>query len=185
MTIEIFNITADKELVSAIKNSDHCAFEVFFRRHFECIYRFIWQFVRNEETANDLAQDTFLKIWEMRKRLDPDKSVKALLQAIARNQAISWLRIPQNRHLSLDGYDFPEKNAKVTNDELIGRLHNVIKELEEPLRVVINLRLRGLKDKEIADLLNVSIATVDKRKSQAFRIIRKRLHSFLSLLIFF
>jgi RNA polymerase sigma-70 factor (ECF subfamily) len=175
MTLEILNTASDEELVSAIKNSDHCAFEVFFRRHFESIYHYIWQFIRNEEAANDLTQNTFVKIWEIRKMLDPDKSTAAFVQAIARNQALSWLRMPRNRHLSLEEYDFPEEDTKLENDELIRKLHNVIKELKEPLRVVINLRLRGLKDKEIADLLNVSIATVDKRKSKAFRIIRERL----------
>jgi len=184
MTLEILTTTSDAELVSAIKSSDHCAFEVFFRRHFESIYHLIWQFIRNEEAANDLAQDTFVKIWEMRKKLDPHKSSTAFLQVIARNQALSWLRMPRNRHLSLEGYDFPEEDAEVDHDELIRKLQKAIKELEEPLRVVINLRLRGLKDKEIADLLNVSIATVDKRKSKAFSIIRERLQSSLLLVVF-
>jgi len=185
MTLEILNTTSDEELVHAIKNSDQSAFAVFFCRHFENIYQLIWQFIRNEEAANDLAQDTFVKIWEIRKKLDPDKSTTAFLQVIARNQAISWLRMPRNRHLSLEGYDFPEENAEVDRDEMIRKLQEVIKELEEPLRVVINLRLRGFKDKEIADLLNVAIATVDKRKSKAFSIIREQLQPFLFLLIFF
>ncbi len=173
------NNAADKELVKAIRNSNQAAYEVFFRRHFESIHYLIWQLIHNDEAANDLCQNTFIKIWEIRKSLDPEKSAKAFLQVIARNQALSWLRMPRNRHLSLEEHDFPVEGAEEENEELTQKLHTAIKDIEEPLRVIINMRLRGFKDKEIADLLSVSIATVDKRKTKAFNIIRQRLQPFL------
>jgi len=101
MAHEIVKETPDQELIEAIANSDHDAFEVFFRRHFESTYRLIWQLIRNGEDSNDLAQNTFVKLWEKRKTLDSAKSTVAFLQAIARNQALSWLRMPRNHHLSL------------------------------------------------------------------------------------
>jgi len=175
----------DQELILAIKDSQHRAFEVFFQRHFDKIYHFIWQLIRNDEAANDLAQNTFVKLWEIRHKLQPEKSSRALLQTIARNQAISWLRMPRNRHISIEGFDFPENEKMEESDELARKLHSVIKELDEPLRVVINLRLRGIKDKEIAELLNLSTAAVDKRKTKAFKIIRARLQPFLCFGIIF
>lgn len=180
---EIVSDTPDAQLIEAIKHSDHVAFEVFFRRHFEAVYQSIWQLIRNDEVANDLAQETFVKAWEKRQALDPEKSSKAFLQAIARNQALSWLRMPRNRHHSLEGYDFPEEESLEENDEVQRKLHWVIKDLPEPLRVVVNLRLRGFKDKEIADLLTVSVATVDKRKTKAFAFIREHLQPYLCYML--
>ncbi len=168
----------DQELISAIKRSDRRAFETFFRRHFKNIYQRIWQLVQNEEVARDLTQSTFVKLWEVRKTLDPQKYNRAFLQIMARNLTISWLRKPENRNFSLQSCDFLQEDYDDKEIELAHKLHQVIKELEEPLRVVLNLRLRGFKDKEIAEILGVSVATVDKRKTKAFRILRARLKDF-------
>ncbi len=171
---------ADQELVPALKNSDRRAFEVFFHRHFESVYRLVWELVRNEEAAHDLTQSAFLKIWEVRETLDPNRPADGFLRVVARNLAVSWLRRPNNRHhLSVEEYDVAQEDHQGDLDELSERLHAAIRELEEPLRVVLNLRLRGFKDKEIAEILGVSVATVDKRKTKAFRILRERLREYL------
>lgn len=170
----------DRYLTEAIRRSDHRAMEIFFHRHYESVFRLVWRLVRNTEVANDLTQEAFVKLWEMRERLDPGKSVVALLHVAARNRALSWLRRPVNRQLSLEEVNTALLTASEEESDLVQALHWFIGELDEPLREVVVLRLRGFKDREIADLLGIAVATVDKRKTRAFQFLREKLAPLLT-----
>ena len=114
--------TPDVALVKAIKNSDRKAFHIFFERYYQSIYLHIWHIIHEDQAAYDLAQETFFKIWEKRTELNPEKSIKSFLQVISRNTAISWLRDPRNRHVSLDDKDYPAENPEEGKEELIQEL---------------------------------------------------------------
>jgi RNA polymerase sigma-70 factor, ECF subfamily len=82
----------DAELIRAYADGDEGAFETLVLRYVGPIYRFSFRLVRDAHNAEDLTQETFIKVWKNLSRFDPSKSFKAWIFAIARNTAIDAIR---------------------------------------------------------------------------------------------
>ncbi len=129
--------------------------------------------------AEDIAQDTFVKLWEVRHRIDR-KTVKSYLYTIAQNTTINQQKRQQlmykfqkttTSHLDSDT---PEKIAEMAQYE--ERLQQVIASLPEGGREVFLMnRLEDLTYQEIADRLGLSVKAIEKRMSKVLRIIREQL----------
>lgn len=177
---------SDTELTKAIKASDDTAFEVLYFRYSKAIFSFTWRQTKNYELANELTQETFVKVWNNRKNLKTDKSIKNYLYNIARNLAIDHLRksereadylsqIPSVQSLSYQDDDF----------ELREQIIASVDKLPEPLRVVFSLsRFEGFKNQEISETLHISIKTVESRLSRALKILQEKLHPLLAMIPF-
>lgn len=82
----------EKELLERLKNNDDDAFKEIYRHYREPLYHFIIRFVKLPSSADDILQDTFLKIWEIRQRINPSLSFKAYLYRISRNLVYKYLK---------------------------------------------------------------------------------------------
>lgn len=129
--------------------------------------------------AEDIAQDTFVKLWEVRNRIDR-KTVKSYLYTIAQNTTINQQKRKQllykfqkTRTSHLDA-DTPEKLAEMAQYE--ERLQQVIASLPDGGREVFLMnRLEDLTYQEIADRFGLSVKAIEKRMSKVLRIIREQL----------
>ncbi|MEN9639951.1 MAG: hypothetical protein RLZZ262_1820 [Bacteroidota bacterium] len=129
--------------------------------------------------ADDIAQDTFVKLWEVRDRIDR-KTVKSYLYTIAQNTTINQQKRQQllykfqkTKSTHLDS-DTPEKIAEMAQYE--ERLQAVIASLPEGGREVFLMnRLEDLTYQEIADRLGLSVKAIEKRMSKVLKIIREQL----------
>ena len=74
-------LASDAVLTARLQTSDEDAFRQLFERHYESLYRFIARRLPNKlsETPADVVQDLFLRLWQHRKKLDPEQSVRAYL----------------------------------------------------------------------------------------------------------
>lgn len=84
--------TSDKELVFLLIAGDEQAFYALYARYWTRLKGFCRQFLKSEDLAENYAQDIFLKIWETRELLDPERSFSAYLYTIARNTVFNYLR---------------------------------------------------------------------------------------------
>ncbi len=131
------------------------------------------------DLAEDITQDTFLKLWETRQRIDKS-TVKAYLYKIAQNNTINHLKRQQllfkfRKKPSADrDYDTPEKLAEMTQYE--EKLQRVIASLPDGGREVFLMnRLEDLTYVEIAERLGLSVKAIEKRMSKVLRIFREQL----------
>jgi len=174
--------TPDRQLVEAIKASDHLAFKTLYYRYFEALFRFLWRQTNNEELAKDLLQELFSRVWRSRENLDPQQPIKSYLYRIGHNLVIDHRR--QNVHPvdSLEAH--PEIEPSYSTDEqfdLSDKIEAAIKSLPEPVRLVFAMnRFDGVKYAEIAKVLNISVKTVEARMSKALAILREKLAPFLT-----
>ena len=129
--------------------------------------------------AEDLAQDTFVKLWENRDRIDK-KTLKSYLYTIASNTAINQLKRNQLKYkfqkFHVVGADrqSPEFLAEMKEYEEI--LNRVIGDMPHGSREVFLMnRLEDMKYREIAETLGISVKAVEKRMSKALKIIRDKL----------
>ena len=80
---------------------DVAAYERLFHRYYPMVFNFTKAMVKSPAIAEDIAQNSFMKLWVNRFTLQPDLSVKNYLYVIARNEAINYLRSAQTRNVGL------------------------------------------------------------------------------------
>lgn len=82
----------DEQLAESAKSGDEAAFKQLMDRYMNAIYGFALQYARNEEDAEDIAQDSFFKTWKHLRRFTKGRAFKPWLYAIARNTALDHLK---------------------------------------------------------------------------------------------
>lgn len=174
---------ADKVLVEKICKNDRQAFEKLFRKYYASLQRFLWGYVKNQQVAEDLVQESFVRIWENREDLNPDKKIKTYLYKIGRNLAID-----HNRHKKIVREWEEEKKAlhsfssvdntiddKLHKKIMVTRVKEAIEDLPERRRLVFILsRYDGMTYKEIAEKLDISVNTVDTQICRALQTLRDK-----------
>ncbi|MDR1119466.1 MAG: RNA polymerase sigma-70 factor [Dysgonamonadaceae bacterium] len=179
----------NKETIDNLISGDPRAFDAVYRLFFKGLCSFASQYVDKEE-AEEIVQETMLWIWENRKNLMPDMSLKSLLFMIVKNKSLN--RINHNHMKSAVLLKIKEKFEAQFDDpdfylyqELTSLLCNAIERLPETYRIAFEMnRLENKTHKEIAQQLNVSIQTVNYRISQALKILRVELKDYLPFLLF-
>ncbi|NUO79653.1 RNA polymerase sigma-70 factor [candidate division KSB1 bacterium] len=172
---------SDAELAQALRASDHVAFKTLYFRYFEVLYRFLWRYTRAEQVAKDLVQEVFTRVWQNRDKLDPQQSVKAYLFRIGYNLVIDHLRKKTHQPDSLEADSAHEPSyVDESQFDLREKLQTAIDNLPEPLRVVFTMsRFEENTYAEIAEVLEISIKTVESRMSKALKELRDQLKPFL------
>ncbi len=174
----------EKQLVIAIKQSDSDAFKKICELYYEQIYRFLWRRTRDGETACDLVQDVFLNVWKNRKNLDENKSIKAFFYRSAINAAINHLhrKVLVDKHFVMN--ESVEHLSGDNDADLKEYLDDALQGIPEPQRIVFILnKFEGFKYKEIADILQISVKTVESRMSKTLKTLRSKLSHLLIFIL--
>lgn len=141
--------------------------------------------VKNPETAEDIVQDCFIKLWDKREKLEISGNIVAYLARMIRNSCLDFLKKKRIQTSELnEAYQgsFEVEDAMVTKD-LQERIDRIIDDLPEKCRQVFVLsRFEELSYKEIAEQLNVSKKTVEAHISRALKSLRQNLKQFLFIL---
>lgn len=181
------------QLSIRIRLGDEQAFELLFRKFFVCLCGFANKYLNDPDQAKETVQEAFCKIWEAREELDPENSIKAYLFKITKNLCINILRKRKVEAKYSEIYkqiycDFRVSysiHEHLCADELEKGIASAISKLPRECRKIFELsRNDGLKYKEIADTLNISVKTVEGQMSKAFRILRLELNEYLGLILF-
>lgn len=154
-------------------------FKYLFNKHFDSIRNYIYFRCGDEELATDIAQESFMRIWE--KNFDyEEKPTKSLLYKIASDLFISKYRkekVAMNYLMKLESNienNSPENQLEY--QELKNNYETALKNLSEKQRVVFLMsRMEGLKYQEIAERLNLSLKAVEKRMTYALSFLRSAL----------
>lgn len=183
----------DAELMGEVKADNMFAFDILYRRYSKRLYKFGYSILKSGAETENLIQDVYMNLWENRTKIEKDSSVKYYLFTIAYNSAISVMR-KKARESEFIEYlkSLPEtdEDPAVTStkySDLSDKLNMIINELPQRQKEVFLLhRSDGLKYNEIAEILNISLNTVENHMSRALKTIRLKLkpNSLLSLLFF-
>lgn len=178
----------EHDLVREAQQGNQEAFTELVRTYQNKMTNLAYSFTHNRETAEDLAQDTFIKAYNALSRFKFNSSFGTWLYRIAVNTAKDYLR-KENliREESLDDhtYKYPEDissrpDYKTGQKELSKIIHKAMEYLPAKHRVILTLRdLQGLSYAEIARILKISEGTVDSRLFRARKSLRKKISPFL------
>lgn len=180
---------SDRQLINRALKNDQIALALLVKRHLKLVYNIARSYAKNSDDAEDIAQETFVKIWKNLKKFNREKSFTAWISTITKNTALDWLKkkksIPFSRFENENGQNQLAEmiaNSSPASDELADKislsqgLQNAIAKL--PLRyqeIVIQHGQKELTFQEIADSSSQSINTVKSRFYRALNLLRKHL----------
>lgn len=149
-----------------------------YRRYGRRLYRFGLQHLGNEGLAEEMVQETFVRLWRAAGRFDASKaSVGTYLYVLARSTAADLYKRPSSRPLASDA-DAPELAMPDSVDQILDSMiiREALESLPEAQAEVIRLtRDEGLTQTQIAERLNVPLGTVKTRTFHGMRALRAAL----------
>ena len=156
---------------------DYDAFKALFDTYFVQVKNFIYYKTSEVDVAEDIAQESFVKIWENRDKINPE-TAKSYLYTIANNLAINHLK-KQSLVFKFFNRKFKTSDSEtplflMEEKEFDDKLQAALSRLGEKQRVVFLMnRIDDLKYAEIADRLGISVKAVEKRMSQALKTLKE------------
>ncbi len=187
-------IESDIHLIKAFKKGDAEAFKLLFDQYHERLYAFLFSMLRSKEDAEEIVQETFIKIWESRAYFLEDYPFEALLFKIAKNTSLNYSRKKVNRQVFESRFDLVVDLSEESADQYVlfketQRIIETILDGLPPKRKEIFLlqKVEGLSRNEIAKRLEISVITVDHQLFKANKYLKEefRKYSFMVLNIFY
>ena len=172
--------------ISSLNKPD---FEKLFKEYFKPLTAFAYKFVKDTDDAKSIVHDVFMKLWEKRDDIDMSKSVKSYLFTSVNNRSLNHIR--DNKKFTHEEFILENEHDKHWElaDELEtvdiqkkvdATLNNISPKAKE---VFLMSRNEGLKYREIADKLDISIKTVETHMSSALKELRKNLKEYLTVIL--
>jgi RNA polymerase sigma-70 factor (family 1) len=159
------------------------AYEELFLSFAPMLIRFSKSIVHNSEEAEEIVSDVFMRIWEKRKSLDHIHNLRFYLYAATRNFSINRLKSAQRsatiglEHLDFDNHDASPADIASSND-MFRHFQEAVNELPPKCRAIFKLAKEdGLKQKEIAELLHISLKTVENQLAIALQKLGQRIRA--------
>lgn len=170
----------DRELLVRLTSGDVAALEAVLARYWAPLNIYLAGLLDSRDAAEDVAQETFCRLWERRERLQADGSLRGFLYQVGHNLAISEQRRVRARARSIESIraEAPALVAPVEagGDALDASLARAIDALPPRRREILLLRsVHGLSYKEIASALDIAPQTVANQFSAALSSLRRAL----------
>lgn len=171
------NTNTEQTIFERIQNDDYKAFETTFREHYVHLVAFANTILHDIENAENIVQETFVKLWENRKKYKIS-SLKGYLMVAVRNSChneIKRIKNQQKYQLSIAKEDTIQQ-FNYSDSRVMNKIIQIINQLPEQRKKIFKLnRLDGLKYREIAEKLNISPKTVEIQMGKALKFLRENL----------
>lgn len=182
------SIVLDQNIFSKIKTGDDIAFNQLFEKLYSPLCFFCNNYVSDMNLARSLVQQVFVDLWIKREKLNINHSINSYLYNAVRNKSIDYLRM-QKKKVQIT--QTIANNNKIPFQDLIHEaelndlLNKSINKLPERCREIFILcRFEGLKNKQVAEKLNISIKTVEMQIGIALKKLRISISNHKSINLF-
>jgi RNA polymerase sigma-70 factor (ECF subfamily) len=178
------------DIIRQITQGDKNAFEVLFKNHYANLCGYALKYVWELDQAEEIVQDLFFNLWNKKSQLYISSSVESYLFRAVRNACLNYLKhkkiqdnyasaVQENYSSGIRLNDNPMETL-----ELQKRIDESIESMPpERKKIFLLSRYDGLKYKEIADKLGISVKTVEAQMGKALKYLREELKEFMILII--
>jgi RNA polymerase sigma-70 factor, ECF subfamily len=172
----------DTEIVRRIRQGDIKQFETLFRSSYISLVKYAGTLIKDHDTAEEIVQDLFFRIWQEREKLKIESSLNGYLFRAVHNRClhhIEHLKVVDRHEKEMA--NLPPQNAENPADilqykELQARIAAILERLPERCGKIFCMnRFEGMKYSEIAEKLSVSVKTVEANMGKALKEFRKAL----------
>jgi RNA polymerase sigma-70 factor (ECF subfamily) len=161
-------------------------FTKIYHQYVEEVYSYSFAILKDPHSTQEVVQITFINFWDSRHQANPSISPKVQLLRIAKLRSIDHLRREartKTRVFNLERIDLAEREnieAKLLSEEKIKSIEHAIDQLPEKRKLILKMaKLENKSHKEIAELLSISVKTVENQLLQAKRTLRQKIAAFL------
>ena len=167
-------------------------FETLFRSHYKPLCVFVYNLIKDQEAAEDIVQEVFVKVWNNREKIDTSRSVKSYLFKAAYNQTLNY--IDKNKFMAdLSDYAEAEMQNYATSADQDLQLKEIEKQAERAINqlpvkckaVFLMCRKENMTYREVADAMNISVKTVENQMGKALKSLRLKLAPYLDYIPFY
>lgn len=168
--------------ITAFREGQPAAFSSVFDHYYPALCFFASRLIQDVTAAEDIAQETLIKLWEKHEGFNNVHAIKSFLYITAKNACFNFMKRTQTGEKNheewsqiWDEYDDFILN-QLTRAEVLREVYNMLNALPPECRKVMRHSfVDGLDNHQIAKLLNISIHTVKNQKARAIYLIKKRL----------
>jgi len=188
---ENFMLTGDdRQIFEAIKMDDKVAYEKVFRAYYRSMTAYAFRFLGNLSDSESVVQDVFLRLWQNRRDISINSSLLHYLFKSIKNQCVNLL---EHERIKTRYQDMVIQNEAERGDygeffpelDLMKRIESAIGALPPKRQEIFRMaREEGLKYREIALRLNLSVKTVETQMTLALKQLREVLKVFKHLVLF-
>lgn len=171
----------DNQLAQGI--CDEKIFAAFFKAHVRALRNYLFYKFGNDEQANDMAQDAFIRLWERCAQVPPEKA-KSFVYTVANNATLNQIAhqkvvLQHAKSQVWDGSTNESPDFLIEEEQFREKLEKAIANLTEAQRTAFLLnRIDGKKYAEIAEMLGIGIKAVEKRIHGALISLRAEIENF-------
>lgn len=186
---------SENEELKLLRNASMQSFENLYHRYSGKLYNFVMKVSKGDSyIAEELVQRTFIKVWENRTHIDPDKSFISYLCTIAKNMLLNeyehqTVQFIYQEYVKANVIDEDRSTEKEVEKNLLEEYIDKLAEELPPKRreIFILSKKDGLSNKEIAQQLQIAESTIETQLSKAFAFMRSQIqkHYELVLIILF
>lgn len=177
----------EQDIIINLNKRNPKTLKEFFIRFYPSLCIFSKKYIPETDIAEDIAQDSFMVYWESPRQFENLDNLKGFLYQTAKNKCFNHLKTKGLRaeilkqRMDRDEYFY----ELVLEEETYRIVHKAIRDLSPQSRRIIELSMKGYKNPEIAEELNVSVNTVKTLKLNAYKTLRIKLkdHIFILFLL--
>ena len=171
--------------MSGLMKGDERAFQSLFIDYYPLLVSSAMKYVDEQEAAEDIVQDVFVKVWEGRENLQGIDNLSAYLYQMVRFKSFNYLRAEKVRQQATKSFteelEFFEINEYIENETFRIVMH-ALEDLPAGSRNVFSRAIQGYSAKEIAEELGIAVETVKKQKQIARRMLKEKLGNLFTLI---
>jgi len=178
--LKILGDSYQHELLERLRQGDEPAFNLLYKAYSKPLYLRIMRMVKNKDTADELLQELFIKLWNSREKIDSQKSFQSYMYTIAQHMVYNYFRkVVRNEALinSLlqDAADHYLSSDTLLEDKQTAQLlQDAIDQLSPQRKQVFNLcKVEGKSYEEAARIMGISTATVNSHMTRAIQSIKE------------
>jgi RNA polymerase sigma-70 factor, ECF subfamily len=172
----------DSEIIRRIRQGDQGQFESLFRSSYVSLVRYAKTIIKDHDTAEEIVQDLFVRLWQDRQKLKIESSLNGYLFRAVHNRCLHWIdhsKVVEKYASEMASGESPvvQSPAEIIQyNELQLKVAEILEKLPERCGQIFCMnRFEGLKYSEIAEKLSVSVKTVEANMGRALKEFRKEL----------
>jgi RNA polymerase sigma-70 factor (family 1) len=183
---DLFSSAYSPGLLQLIAAGDQAAFRQVYGYFYKRLYQFALAIVKTREAAEEIVEDVFVRIWQQRSTLPSIKNLRVYLYTATKNTALNYISKKAREsitepfdhiHIELKGSDITPEEILITA-EMYQKIQKAVEALPPRCKMIFKLvREDGLRYKEIAEILNISVNTIDVQMAIAIKRISAALET--------
>jgi RNA polymerase sigma-70 factor (family 1) len=170
--------TYPMEILQRIAAGDQAAFRLIYSSLYRRLYQFALSIVKTREPAEEIVEDVFVRIWQQREKISAIRNLRVYLYTATKNSSLNYLSRKAKAsitepfdhiHVELDGSSLTPEQILITA-EIHQKIQKAVEALPPRCKMIFKLvREDGLRYKEIAEILNISVNTIDVQMAIAVK----------------